>query len=102
LANFWLGGLFAISEYLAMALTLTPAATRAFLAMPKKEREQLRARLVAIAAVPTERHPSVTAMQGAPAGRFRVRQGDWRAVFMIDGADVVVIRIGHRSEVYER
>jgi mRNA-degrading endonuclease RelE of RelBE toxin-antitoxin system len=33
---------------------------------------------------------------------FRVRHGDWRAVYVVDrAADVVrVERIGHRSEVY--
>jgi mRNA-degrading endonuclease RelE of RelBE toxin-antitoxin system len=40
-------------------------------------------------------------MQGAPAGRFRVRQGDWRAVFRIDADDVIVDVIGHRKEVYD-
>ena len=33
------------------------------------------------------------------AGRLQVRQGDWPAIFTIDGGDVVVIRIAHRSEV---
>jgi mRNA interferase RelE/StbE len=68
--------------------------------MPKKERLQLRTRLAAIAAAPSGRHPSVEAMRGTPAGRFRVRQGDWRAIFSIEGADVVVERIRHRREVY--
>jgi mRNA interferase RelE/StbE len=84
-----------------MPLILSPAATKALLAMPKREREQLRARLLAIAAAPHDRHPSVIAMQGAPAGRFRVRQGDWRAVFRIDADDVIVDVIGHRKEVYD-
>jgi hypothetical protein len=39
-------------------------------------------------------------VQGKPAGRFRVRQGDWRAVFRIDGTDVLVDRVGTRGEVY--
>jgi mRNA-degrading endonuclease RelE of RelBE toxin-antitoxin system len=29
-----------------------------------------------------------------------VRQGDWRAVYEIAGEDIVVIRVGHRREVY--
>ena len=70
--------------------------------MPARERGQMLERLEAIAAAPAGRHPGVTAMQGAPPGRFRVRQGDWRAVFRVEGGDVVVIRVGHRSEVYER
>jgi mRNA-degrading endonuclease RelE of RelBE toxin-antitoxin system len=85
-----------------MALLLSPAAVKALLAMPRREREQLKARLDAIAAEPAAQPPSVTALQGEPRGRFRVRQGDYRAVFRIDGADVVVDRIAHRREVYER
>ena len=84
-----------------MALLLSPASVRALLAMPKREREQLRARLDAIAAAPGEPHPGVIAMQGQPRGRYRVRQGDWRAIFRIDGEDVLVLRIGHRREVYD-
>jgi mRNA-degrading endonuclease RelE of RelBE toxin-antitoxin system len=84
-----------------MTLLISPSAIKALLAMPKREREQLKQRLDAITAAPAESRPSVIAMQGKPSGRFRVRQGDWRAVFRIDGADVVVDRIGHRREIYD-
>lgn len=40
-------------------------------------------------------------MQGAPAGRLRVQQGDWQAAFRIEGDDVLVDVIGHRREVYD-
>lgn len=83
-----------------MALVFSRDAVRALLAMPRKDAERLRERLDAIAAAPADRHPAVEAMQGKPPGRFRVRQGDWRAVFRIDDADVVVERIGNRREVY--
>ena len=85
-----------------MVLLLAPAALKALMGMPKRERAQLKARLDAIAAAPGEQHASVTALKGEPRGRFRVRQGDYRAVFRIDEEDVVVDRIGHRREVYER
>ena len=68
--------------------------------MPHKERAQLQERLRAIAADPTMRHPGVETMQGKPPGRFRVRQGDWRAIFSVDGPDVVVERVGNCGEVY--
>jgi mRNA interferase RelE/StbE len=84
-----------------MTLLISASAIKALLAMPKREREQLKQRLDAIAAAPAESHPSIIAMQGKPPGQFRVRQGDWRAVFRIDGADVVVDRIGHRREIYD-
>ncbi|MFM7306188.1 MAG: type II toxin-antitoxin system RelE family toxin [Alphaproteobacteria bacterium] len=85
-----------------MVLLLSPAAVKALIGMQKRERAHLKARLDKIAAAPTELHASVTALQGKPRGRFRLRQGDYRAVFRLDGQDVVVDRIGHRREVYER
>jgi mRNA-degrading endonuclease RelE of RelBE toxin-antitoxin system len=85
-----------------MALLLSPAAVKGLLAMPRREREQMKARLDAIAAAPAAQHPSVASLQGEPRGRFRVRQGDYRAAFRIDGADVLVDRIAHRREVYQR
>lgn len=51
------------------------------------------------------RWPSVSGakpLSGSLAGSFRIRTGDWRVVFRPQGADVVVVRIQHRSEVYER
>jgi len=84
-----------------MTLILTRPALKDLGNVPKRERAQLTARLEAIAAAPTGSHGNVIAMKGEPAGRLRVRQGDWRAIFTIDGDDVVVIRIRHRREVYD-
>jgi mRNA-degrading endonuclease RelE of RelBE toxin-antitoxin system len=47
----------------------------------------------------TVRTPFVTEMVGEP-GVWRLRKGDWRATFVIEGADVVVTRIGNRREIY--
>lgn len=91
---------FANSEHTGVALIFSRDAARALLAMPKKDRVRLEERLEAIVAAPAGRHPNVEAMQGKPTGRFRVRQGDWRAVFRIDGTDVLVDRVGNRGEVY--
>lgn len=49
--------------------------------MPKADAHRLMDRLETIAAAPEERSLSVTAMPGEPAGRFRIRQGDWQAVY---------------------
>jgi mRNA-degrading endonuclease RelE of RelBE toxin-antitoxin system len=39
-------------------------------------------------------------LQHAWKGHARIRVGDWRVIFKVVG-DVVVVRIAHRSEVYE-
>ena len=68
--------------------------------LPKLEQTRLLARLKTIAAAPDARHPGTTQMVGQ-TNAWRVRQGDWRAVYAITEGDVVVTRIAHRKEVYE-
>jgi mRNA interferase RelE/StbE len=67
--------------------------------MPKADARRLRDRLEAIAAEPDRQHPNVLPLPGS-AGSFRVRQGDWRAIFTIEEGDVIVDRVAHRTEVY--
>jgi mRNA-degrading endonuclease RelE of RelBE toxin-antitoxin system len=69
-------------------------------ALPRADRTRLMERLRAIAAAPASQHPNVLRLVGRP-GVFQVRQGDWRAMFRIENADVVVIRVAHRREAYE-
>lgn len=57
-------------------------------------------RLRAIGAAPGAHHPNVLPLVGRP-GVFRVRQGDWRALFRIDEADVILIHVAHRREIYQ-
>jgi mRNA-degrading endonuclease RelE of RelBE toxin-antitoxin system len=82
-----------------MMLVLTRPATKDFLAMPKGEREQMRACLEAIAGGLGSPDSSVTAVKGGLPGRFRVRQGDWRASYAVFESNVVTIRITRRTEV---
>ena len=35
-------------------------------------------------------------------GSYRFRIGDYRVVFDIEGSDIVVLRVGHRKELYKR
>lgn len=39
-------------------------------------------------------------MRGELKGHYRIRTGDWRVLFRIEG-DVIVVRIAHRSTVYD-
>ncbi|MGI4785034.1 MAG: type II toxin-antitoxin system RelE family toxin [Janthinobacterium lividum] len=83
-----------------MALIIIKTAGKELRTLPKQDAERLLTRLEAIAAAPSSRHPATTEMVGQP-GFWRVRQGDWRAIFEIANGDVVVIKIGHRGEVYK-
>ena len=48
-------------------------------------------------------HNNIKRLSGELAGRLRYRTGDWRVVYRIDdkAAQVYVLLIAHRSEVYE-
>ena len=67
--------------------------------MPKADARRLLDRLEKIALRPNGSHASVQALAG-DTGVFRVRQGNWRAVFSIEDGNVIVDRIAHRREVY--
>jgi len=67
--------------------------------MPKADARRLLDRLEKIALKPNALHASFQALAG-DKGVFRVRQGDWRAVFSIEDGNVIVDRIAHRREVY--
>lgn len=44
-----------------------------------------------------ERHPL---LKGAYAGLRRLRVGDYRVIYTVQEEEVLVLRIGHRREVY--
>ncbi len=67
--------------------------------MPKNDPRRLLERLEKIAAEPDALHSNMTAL-GGDSRSFRVRQGDWRAVFSFEDGDVVLDRVAHRREVY--
>lgn len=65
----------------------------------QKERRRVVARIQALRAVP--RPPGCEKLSGH-ADRYRVRQGDYRIVYAVDDIAqvVLVVKIGHRREVY--
>jgi mRNA-degrading endonuclease RelE of RelBE toxin-antitoxin system len=40
-------------------------------------------------------------LTGRLAGRYRLRTGDYRVQFRVEGQEIVVERIGHRDRFYE-
>ena len=41
-------------------------------------------------------------LKGEFKGLFKIRFGDYRVIYANAGEDILVLRIGHRSKVYER
>lgn len=82
-----------------MKLVIEAAALKVLLRMPKADAEGLRSKLKAFAAAPYDQPPWAKAFGG---GRGRIRHGDWRAVYQIDGEAllITVLKVGNRKEVY--
>jgi mRNA interferase RelE/StbE len=82
-----------------VALIVPPPVLKQLEAAPRDVAKRLLERLEGIAAEPFARQPSVKPMSGE-TGSYRVRQGDWRAVYFVEDGDVIVARVGHRKRVH--
>ena len=82
-------------------ITLTPTAGRELRKLDPTARRRIQALVGLLADDP--RPPSATRLVGG-AGEWRVRTGEYRVLYEIedDVLLVLVIRIGHRREVYRR
>lgn len=81
---------------------LTRSAQRDLEDLPPDVRRRVAGRLRALAADPGP--PGVRALAGLPPGSFRVRVGDYRIAYKVDGeARVVTVwEVGHRDKFYEK
>ena len=79
-------------------LQIKASAAKEIEALPKKDRQRVVARIQGLATDP--RPPGCEKLSGHE--HYRVRQGDYRILYTVHDADllVVVIKIGHRREVY--
>lgn len=82
-----------------MPLIIPPDALRQLAKVPKVDRKRLVDALQQVADRPDFRFSFITELQGE-SGVWRLRKGDWRAVYRIVSGDVVVDRVGHRREIY--
>jgi mRNA interferase RelE/StbE len=84
-----------------MKLVLTRAAQRRLGKMSPKARATLIVRLKAIAEQPFATHRNVERLKGEQDA-FRLRQGDWRALYRIDrqAGEMRVLAVESRGSVY--
>jgi len=82
-------------------VALSPSATRQLRKFDPDVRRRIQAVLELLAEDP--RPPASTRLVGG-AGEWRVRTGDYRVIYEIHEGRllVLVLRMGHRREVYER
>ena len=50
----------------------------------------------------SERAESCPVLKGEFAGLRKMRVGDYRAIFTLMDNDVLILRIGHRREIYKK
>ena len=43
---------------------------------------------------------NIEALRNSPLGSYRMRLGNYRVIFDIEGQDFVILRVGHRREIY--
>jgi mRNA interferase RelE/StbE len=66
-------------------------------ALPEKERAQV---LRKIGRLQHGLHGDIKRLHGAESA-FRLRMGDYRVLFDVEGRGIIVRKIGHRREVYD-
>ena len=79
-----------------MEIVFTAAATRQWLSLSADVRRRLDAKLRAFAQVGQGRVKRLKGQAGV-----RLRAGDWRIIFYIEGDTIVVTAVGHRREIYD-
>ena len=82
-----------------MKIVFRPAALKALDKLPKRDAVALSAKIAAYAANPAAA-TNVKALQGVRPPMYRLRHGDWRALFAITDGEIVVEEIKHRREAY--
>lgn len=83
-----------------MGLIIPPDVLPQLAAVPKRDRDRLLDALEMVGAEPQRRFSFITEMVGQP-DVWRLRKGDWRAVYRVRGSDVIVDRVGNRRDVYQ-
>lgn len=86
---------------MAYTVEIRPAVERQLSALPRPVQTRIKEKVDALADEP--RPPGCTKLAG-PDDFWRIRVGDYRVVYAIhdDVLIVLVVRIGHRREVYRR
>jgi mRNA interferase RelE/StbE len=83
-----------------MKIAYSKAAQKTLRRMPQNDARRVLAAIDAYAADPKGQGHDVTKMQDREG--YRMRIGDWRAIFDQDGATMTIKIIGPRGQVYKR
>jgi len=81
------------------SMEFTTSAAREFRALDRQMQRRITTKITELCEEPFP--PGTKKLQGQP-DHFRIRVGDYRIIYRVDGHRVVIVivRIGHRREVY--
>jgi mRNA interferase RelE/StbE len=80
-------------------LVYTQRAQRDVKKLDENVKKRIGRTLIRYLDVPLDHAESLTDLS---LGSYRFRIGDYRVIFDIKGKDIIVLRIGHRRELYKR
>jgi len=89
-----------MSAGMGKELVFTRAAARALTRMPRDSEDLIRRKLKQYADDPASLANNVRALKGE-GERYRLRVGDWRAVFTSEPDRIIVHAVGPRGSIYD-
>ena len=78
-------------------IVLTQRAVRDLENIIDEDKERIARKLKEYAVEPTK---YARKLSNPKIGSYRFRMGDYRVIFDIEGNDIVILRIGHRKNIY--
>jgi mRNA interferase RelE/StbE len=82
-----------------LEIVTTRDAAKDLAKLPNADRERVERRIEAYAEAPEAAGHDVIPLAGA-RGLFRLRSGDWRVIFELDGDEMRILSVKHRREAY--
>jgi mRNA interferase RelE/StbE len=83
-----------------MEIVFSPKAERQFTKIAEAEQRKIAAMIKQYAENPQSLAAQVKKLKGS-ADLFRLRVGDYRVIFTRDGVVMLIVKVGHRSDVYD-
>jgi len=82
---------------MSFQLVYTQRAIKDIQKLDHKDKSRIGKNLLRFTADPLE---NAKALTNSSLGSYRFRIGDYRVIFDLVGEDIVVLRVGHRKEIY--
>ena len=84
------------------SIEFLPAAKKELKRLDPVVRKQIQEKIILLAEDPARLRNNIKALKGEFAGKFRLRVRNYRVIFQIveERVVIIIVRIGHRSEIY--